>query len=202
MTISAVAFCRAGLRFAPRRPLGLRGSPAMQFAAIRSARCREERLVEGARAAGRRQLAGVAVDLHERDAAGHARTATLGPPGQRRFMNSVQIGSAACVPVNPSGLLSSKPTHTTGEQLGREADEPRVAQIVGRAALAGRVEREPVGARAGAGALVDDAAHHVRDEERRVRPRRRAASLPCGRAMPAPAWMWSMAAAGGRCRRW
>ena len=57
-------------------------------------------------------------------------------------MNSVQIGSAACVPLRPTGCVVVEADPDDGEQLGREADEPGVAQIVGRAALAGGVERE------------------------------------------------------------
>ena len=33
-------------------------------------------------------------------------------------MNCVQIGSAACAPDNPTGWLSSKPTHTTVRSSG------------------------------------------------------------------------------------
>jgi len=39
-------------------------------------------------------------------------------PAVACFMNSVQIGSAACPPVNCSGRLWSKPTHTTTSKSG------------------------------------------------------------------------------------
>ena len=119
----------------------------MQLAVLERLGPGDERLVVGARAAGHRQLAGVAVDLREGDAFGRVE-GRLGRPASADFMNSVQIGSAACVPVRPTGWLSSKPHPDDGEQLGREADEPGVAQIVGRAALAGGVEGEAVGPRA------------------------------------------------------
>ena len=133
------------------------------------------------RRAGRRaaQLAGVAVDVHEDDARRARRTAGSARPASARIMNGVQIGSAACAPLRPSGWLSSRPDPDDGQQLRREADEPGVAQVVGRAGLAGGVEREAGGARAGAGAFVEHAAHHVGHEERRVR-RARSASAAVG----------------------
>ena len=93
---------------------------------------------------------------------------TLGRPAVAAFMNAVQIGSAACVPLSDDRLVvvEAHPDHR--QQLGREADEPGVAQVVGRAGLAGGVEREARGARAGGGAFVEDAAHHVGDEVGRV----------------------------------
>src|SRR6187431_1176882 len=71
-------------------------------------------------------------------------------PARAAFMKSVQMGSAAVEP------------------LRREADEPRIAEVVRGAALAGGIEGEAVGARRRSGAFVEDAAHHVGDEIRRV----------------------------------
>ena len=65
----------------------------------------------------------------------------------RAFMNCVQIGSAACAPRQADRLVVVEADPDDRQQLGREADEPGVAQIVGRAGLARGVEREP-GARA------------------------------------------------------
>jgi hypothetical protein len=48
-------------------------------------------------------------------------------------MNCVQIGSAARAPLRPTGWLSSKADPHHRQQLGREAGEPGVAQIVGGA---------------------------------------------------------------------
>ena len=56
-------------------------------------------------------------------------------------MNAVQIGSAACVPLKPERLVVVEPDPDHRQQLRREADEPGVAQIVGRARLAGGIER-------------------------------------------------------------
>src|SRR5207249_5865932 len=39
-----------------------------------------------------------------------ASNGTLARPASAAFMNCVQIGSAACAPLNPTGWLSSKPT--------------------------------------------------------------------------------------------
>jgi hypothetical protein len=66
----------------------------------------EERLVERALAAGRGQLAGVAIDLDEGDAARHLER-LVRAPAIAAFMNSVQMGSAACAPLSPTGSLSS-----------------------------------------------------------------------------------------------
>ena len=63
-------------------------------------------------------------------------------------MKAVQIGSADCAPLSPSDLVVVEADPDDGQQLGREADEPRVAQVVGGAGLAGGVEREAGGARA------------------------------------------------------
>ena len=91
-----------------------------------------------------------------------------GRPATASFMNSVQIGSAACEPVSADRRVVVEAHPDDGQQLRREADEPGVAQIVGGAALAGGIGREAHRARGGAGALVDDAAHHVGDEERGI----------------------------------
>ena len=100
----------------------------------------EERLAEDARARGLGELAGVAIDVDEGDAVGRLRSGTFGRPASAAIMNRVQIGSAACAPLRPSGWLSSKPTHTTVSSSGVKPDEPGVAQVVGRAGLARGVE--------------------------------------------------------------
>ena len=43
---------------------------------------------------------------------------TLARPASALFMNCVQIGSAACAPLRPTGWLSSKPTQTTVSSSG------------------------------------------------------------------------------------
>ena len=65
-------------------------------------------------------------------------------------------------------LVVVEPHPDDGQQLGCEADEPRIAQVVGGARLAGGFRREPRRARRRAGALVDYAAHHVGHEKRGV----------------------------------
>ena len=66
-------------------------------------------------------------------------------PDRQRRLRAAQAERLVVVEADPDDR----------QQLRREADEPGVAQIVGRAGLAGGVEREAGGARAGAGAFVD-----------------------------------------------
>ena len=58
---------------------------------------------------------------------------TLARPASARVMNAVQIGSAACVPLRPTRLVVVQADPDHRQQLGREADEPGIAEIVGRA---------------------------------------------------------------------
>ena len=62
-------------------------------------------------------------------------------------MNAVQIGSAACVPLNPTGRLSSKPTQTTVSSLAGEPDEPGVAEVVRGADLPAASSAKPAARR-------------------------------------------------------
>ena len=71
-----------------------------------------------------------------------------GRPAVARFMKAVQIGSAACAPLSPSGLAAIEPDPHDGHEVGRVAGEPRVAVVVGRAGLAGGGTRKPCGPRA------------------------------------------------------
>ena len=59
-----------------------------------------------------------------------------------------------------------EPDPDAGHQLRREADEPGVVEVVGRAGLAGRRQREAELPRAAAGAGVDDVGQHRRHQER------------------------------------
>ena len=68
-------------------------------------------------AVGRGELARIAVDVGEDDPLRHSKP-TLEWPASARFMNSTQIGSAACAPLKPTGWLSSKPTQTTVSSSG------------------------------------------------------------------------------------
>ena len=100
--------------------------------------------------------------------------------------------------------MSSKPTQTTVSSSGVKPTNQasRRSFVVPR--LAGGVEREAGGARAGAGALVEHAAHHVRDEERRVgaRDALRAPALARTNVVVAGLDALESLAAAGRCRRW
>ena len=100
------------------RPCSTRGLEAVQRADLGRLGAGEERLAEDPRAAGGRDLAGVAVDVDEDDARRALRTARSAGPPSARIMNVVQIGSAACVPLRPSGWLSSSPTQTTVSSSG------------------------------------------------------------------------------------
>ena len=116
-------------------------------------------------------------------------------PSARLVMKSTQIGSAALAPASPrpSSRMSSKPTHTRGQQIGREADEPGVLvrsivpvlPAAGALQLAGRRARSP----------LDHAPHAARRSRRRPRaaspgPARARAS----RARVADRWMTDAAA--------
>ena len=83
-------------------------------------------------------------------------------------MKSIQIGSAACAPVSPlpSGFFSSYPTHTPTDDVGVEADEPRVGELVHRARLAGQRPLERLGGKRGA--ALHDALEQMRHQERGV----------------------------------
>ena len=113
------------------------------------------------------------IDVGEADALGRARTATLGVPASARFMNCVQIGSAACAPDSPTGWLSSKPTQTTVRSSGVKPTNQASRRSLVVPVLPAASSVKPGAARAGAGAFVEDAAHHVGDEVRRVGPRDR-----------------------------
>ena len=100
-----------------------------------------------------------------------ASNGTLARPASARFMNCGPDRQRRLRAAQADRLVVVEADPDDRQQLRREADEPGVAQVVGRAGLAGGVEREPGRARAGAGAFVEHAAHHVGDEEGRVRPR-------------------------------
>ena len=82
-------------------------------------------------------------------------------------MKSIQIGSAASVPVKPGpiGFFWSWPTQTPRD-VGIEAQEPRIRVVVGRPGLASYRPVERLGA--GGGAAQDDTAQKVGHDERRV----------------------------------
>src|SRR6267143_2626289 len=147
-----------------------RASEPMQLTRLRRFRPRDERLVESLRAGRRRELAGLGVDVDERDALGRLER-RVGVAGERRLheLRPDRQRRLRAAEADRLVVVEADPDH--GEQLRREADEPGVAEIVGRAGLAGRVEREAGAARAGGGPFVEYAAHHVGHEERRVRPR-------------------------------
>ena len=66
---------------------------------------------------------------------------------------------------NRLGLIEADPH--AGDELRREADEPRVVEAVGRAGLARGRQREAELPRARASARVDDVGHHARHQKRR-----------------------------------
>ena len=97
----------------------------------------------------------------------------------------------------------SKPDPHRGDRARGEAHEPGVAVVVGGARLAGHRERDAEGARAAAGAAVDDVAQHAERLERHRlgqdppardglvpgrcrRRRRRRAVMPRGRTARPP----------------
>ncbi len=134
-------------------------------------------------AVGRGPLAGVLVDVDERHAVGHLE-GTVGPARQRAAHEAGPDGHRRLTAAQAERLVVVEAHPDRGEQLGRQPDEPGVAQVVGRAGLAGRVEPEPGRPCAGRRSLVDDAAHHVRHEERRLGARHAARLLRLGGACP------------------
>ena len=62
-------------------------------------------------------------------------------------MNCVQIGSAACAPLRPTGWLSSKPTQTTVSSSGVKPTNQASRRSLVVPVLPAGIEREP-GARA------------------------------------------------------
>ena len=110
------------------------------------------------------------------DAVGHLERDARRGRRARAFMNCVQIGSAACAPLRPSGWLSSKPTQTTVSSSGVKPTNHASRRSLVVPVLPAASSVKPARARAGAGAFVEHAAHHVGDEKRRVGPRDRRAA--------------------------
>ena len=142
----------------------------MQRAGLQRFGAGEERLAEDARTSGNGEPSVVAIDVHEGDAVGHLERARSGGRQSALIMKLVQMGSAACAPLRPSAWLSSKPTQTTVSSSGVKPTNQASRRSLVVPVLPAASSAKPDGARGGAGALVDDAAHHVGDEERRVRP--------------------------------
>ena len=109
---------------------------------------REEGLAEDARAARRGELAGVAVDVDEGDALRRVERRCSARPASARDMNGGPDRQRRLRAAQAERLVVVEPDPDHRQQLRREADEPGVAQVVGRAGLAGGVEREAGGARA------------------------------------------------------
>src|SRR4051794_7814104 len=129
----------------------------------------EERLADHFRTLWAGELAGLGIDVHEGDA-GRRLERNAGMPGERRAHELGPDWQRGARAAQADGLVVVEPDPHHREQLRREADEPGVAKVVGRAGLAGRIEGEPHAARARRRALVQHTAHHVGDEERRVGP--------------------------------
>ena len=129
------------------------------------------------RAPRQRKLAGVAIDLGERDPSGTS-NAAFARPAVAFFMNWVQIGSAAWLPLSDTGWLSSKPTQTTVSRSGVKPTNHASRRSLVVPLLPAASNVNPA-ARACAGALVEHAAHHVGDEIRRIRRAR-----PCAARRP------------------
>src|SRR5262245_42281135 len=124
----------------------------MDRAGLGRLRAREEALAEDLRARRGRELAGLFVDVDEDDAvrdvegarglagrsAGHERR-----PDRERGLRAAEADRLVVVEADPHDR----------EEVRREADEPGITQVVGRAGLARGVEREALAARPGAGAL-------------------------------------------------
>ena len=78
------------------------------------------------------------------------------------------MGRAACAPREPTGWLSSNPTQTTVSSSGVNPANQASRKSLVVPVLPAASSVKPGRARAGAGAFVHDAAHHVRDEIRGV----------------------------------
>ena len=115
------------------------------------------------------------------------RTRCRRAPGTRRSVCAASARRVKRGPDRKRGLRAAQPDRLIvveadpdhGQQFRREADEPRVALVVGRAGLAGGVEREAAPHLRGR-AFVDHRPQHVRDEVRRIRRARCGAAAPGG----------------------
>ena len=106
----------------------------------------EERLADHLRAARRGELAGSGSMSTNATPSG-ASNGTLARAGERAHHELRPDRQRRLRARQPERLVVVEADPDDRQELGREADEPGVAQIVGRAGLAGGVEREP-GARA------------------------------------------------------
>ena len=108
-----------------------------------------------------------------------ASNGTLGWPASARIMNCVQMGSAACAPLRARrGWLSSKPTHTTVRSSGVKPTNQASRRSLVVPVLPAASSVKPAARAPAPVPSLMHAAHHVRDEKRRVGPRDRAASAP------------------------
>src|SRR5438874_6886742 len=139
----------------------------MNRAGFRRLGAGEKRFAIDIRAVRRRELARVLVDVDEYDAfgnveglAGVARECARHElrPDRKRGLRAAQT----------DGLVVIQPDPHNRQQFGRKADEPGISKIVGGAGLSRGIQRKAVGAGGCGGALVQHAAHHVRDQERGV----------------------------------
>src|SRR6059058_1567984 len=141
------------------------GRPRLPVERARLLRLRpgEEGLAAGDRASRGGKLAGFGIDVAPHDVLGHREVALarlaargaheVGPDGERS-LRAREPGRPAAVEPHPDA----------GHHLGREADEPRVAGVVGRARLARGRAGEARLARGTAGAAVDHALEEMGDE--------------------------------------
>src|SRR5262245_61446612 len=127
----------------PPGPPGLPGPPdppglSVQFARLARLGPADERLRDhlGTPRAG--EFAGVRVDVHERNAVRHLER-DAGAPGERgaHELRPDRQRRARAAESDGEVVVETDPDHR--EQLRREAGEPRVAEIVGGAGLAGGV---------------------------------------------------------------
>src|SRR5438128_11572618 len=115
----------------------------------------EEGLTPNLGATGRREESGGGIDVPPDDVVGDLEGTRCSGPGRRpheidpdgkRALGTGDPGRRAVVEARPD----------RSDHLGREADEPGVAGVVGRAGLAGRGAVDPGAARGARGPSVDD----------------------------------------------
>ena len=153
--------------------------------------------LEDPRAHGGGELSGVAIDFDERDPL-QVVNVTSGCPARARFMNVVQMGSAACVPLVSGWLSSSRPRRPRAVPAVKPTNQASRRSLVVPDLPAASCTN-PL-ARGGLRAFVDDAAHHVGDEEGRVGEAIvRAFSLTIWRSCP-PLTIRESARSGESCR--
>src|SRR5690349_17413389 len=106
----------------------------MQGAVFSGLGADQERLVEGVLALGSGELARLAVDLGERDAA-RSLERHVGTSGERRLHEFGPDRQRRLRAAQPELLVVVVADPYDGQKLRREAGEPRIAEVVGGAGL-------------------------------------------------------------------